>query len=130
MGLCTACFFPGKGAPLERDQVQLEHSVQVDNVVEVSMADRGLPGLLVDVVVALERLDECMHLIRSNVGDHVHILRLTRQTVQRAGDRAADVVRDAQSIEPPAPRGERPGHIWGKGHPWEIPFSGRELWTP
>jgi hypothetical protein len=33
------------------------------------MADRGLPGLLVDVIVALERLDERMHLIGPNVGD-------------------------------------------------------------
>src|SRR5215471_16636518 len=99
MWLGAARFLPGKGALLEGNQVELEHGVQMDHAVEVSMADRGLPGLLVDVIGALERLDEGMHLIWANVGDYVHILRLTGQAVQRAGDRASYVVRDAEAIE-------------------------------
>src|SRR5437016_14416200 len=94
------------------------------------MADRGLPCLLVDVIVALECLDECTYLIRSNVGDNVHILRLTRQAVQRAGDRAADVVRDAESIERLDQRGERLDHIVVQRHRWGNPFSATQLWTP
>ena len=38
------------------------------------MSDRGLPGLLVDVIVTLKGLYERVHLSGLNVGDHVHIL--------------------------------------------------------
>ena len=60
---------------------------------------------------AEERLDEGMHLIWANVGDYVHILRLTRQAMQRAGDRASYVVRDAEAIERLDQRGEGLDHI-------------------
>ncbi|HEX6552465.1 MAG TPA: hypothetical protein VF026_06870 [Ktedonobacteraceae bacterium] len=50
--------------------------------------------------------------------------------MQRAGDRAADVVRDAESIEHLDQRGEGLDHIVVQGHRWEIPFSATQFWTP
>jgi len=52
-----------------------------------------------------------MHLIGPNVGDHIYILRLTRHAVQRAGDRASYIVRDAEAIERLDQRGEGLDHI-------------------
>ncbi len=74
MGLGTMRFFPRKRAPFERNQIYLQHGVHVDQVVERTMLDRGLPGLLVEILVTLQRLDERAHLIRSYVGDHINVL--------------------------------------------------------
>ncbi|MEO8956963.1 MAG: hypothetical protein ABI465_20620 [Ktedonobacteraceae bacterium] len=46
----------------------------MDHVVERTLLDRGLPGLLVEILVTLQRLDERAHLIGAYVGDHINVL--------------------------------------------------------
>src|SRR6266568_3402006 len=71
--LSTTRFFSREGAPFEGDQVHLQHSVEVDRIVGQATSNPVLPGLLIDVVVALAGLHERAYLIGPNISNHIHI---------------------------------------------------------
>src|SRR5579864_7097922 len=88
-----------EGAGAGDEEVHLEARGVVDEIEMRAALDGAAHGLFIQVEVCLEAGGEGREVARHQLGDEVEILGLPRYAVDRAGERAADVVAHTQVLQ-------------------------------
>jgi hypothetical protein len=81
------------------EEIDFEGGREMDEVHRGATRHRLENPLFVEIEVLLQALDENRNSCRRQVDDEVGIPRLARNAVDRAGVRAAEMVRDAQVVQ-------------------------------